>query len=56
MVMFFWYLVKSDLASVRYYTPVRWTSHNVYKVSKPRMSMLGQCVQIRGTLPYTPTE
>ena len=24
---FFWYLVKGELASVRYYIPVYWTSH-----------------------------
>ena len=27
MAILFWYLVKSDLSSVRYFTRVHWTSH-----------------------------
>ena len=44
MAVFFWYLVKSDLFSVRVYSSLRWTSHFLQGTRKTRPCLSGQVV------------
>ena len=44
MAMLFWYLVKSDLSSVGYYTRVHWTSHLIQGTRNTRLCITGHSV------------
>ena len=44
MVVLFWYLLKSDLSSVRYSTHVHWASHSLQGIRKTRPCLTGHSV------------
>ena len=44
MVVYIWYLVKSDLSSVSYCTRVRWTGHFLQGTRKKRPCLTGHSV------------
>ena len=46
MAALFWYLVKSDLSSVRYCTSVYWTSHFLPGTRNTRPYITGQPVPV----------
>ena len=45
MAVVFWYLVKSDLSSVRYSTRIHWTSHVLQRTRNTRPCITGHPVQ-----------
>ena len=46
MAVFFWYLVKSDLSSVRVYISLHWKSHFLQVTRKKRPCLTGNPVQV----------
>ena len=45
----FWHLVKSDLSSVRYFTPIHWTSQFLQGTRNTRLATVHQSYFLQGT-------